>query len=166
MSDERSVNREGLWLRPVIEADKSFLYRLFSETRSQALGAGEWDARLRDQVLRQQYEAHEHYYARMSGELDDHVICLDEISIGRMMVLRLPHAIHLSSIELLPAYRGAGWGTTLVKGLQEEAAYDGKPLHLQVDKQSPAIKFYSRLGFLRLSGTQTHEHLAWVPPVP
>ncbi len=164
--DQSAVNEQALWLRCATEADKTFLRELFSEACLQALGACAWDEHLREQVLQQQYEAHERYYAQISGELEDNVICLDEISIGRMMVLRLPDAMHLSYIELLPAYRGAGWGANLVKGLQEEAASAGKPLHLHVSKQSPAIGFYDCLGFFRISSTQTHEHMAWVPPAP
>jgi hypothetical protein len=52
-----------------------------------------------------------------------------------------------SDIALLPEDCNRGIGTTLLRGLQSEAAASGKPLRIHVERFKLALRPYERLGF-------------------
>jgi ribosomal protein S18 acetylase RimI-like enzyme len=84
------------------------------------------------------------------------VIMLRGQDIGIISVDRQESGIFLSNLELLPAFRGLGIGTALLKTLLEEAQQKGLPLTLQVLKVNPARRLYERLGFVVSGETSTH----------
>jgi len=51
------------------------------------------------------------------------------------------------SIAVLPAHRGQGLGTALLRGLIERVRKDYAALSLSVDPDNRAMKLYERLGF-------------------
>ena len=55
--------------------------------------------------------------------------------------------IRIVDIALLPEFCNRGIGTTLLRGLQSEAAAAGKPLRIHVERFNPAMRLYERLGF-------------------
>jgi ribosomal protein S18 acetylase RimI-like enzyme len=55
--------------------------------------------------------------------------------------------VRIVDIALLPDYCNRGIGTTLLRGLQSEAAAAGKPLRIHVERFNPALVLYHRLGF-------------------
>jgi GNAT superfamily N-acetyltransferase len=61
--------------------------------------------------------------------------------------LRVWASHKIPPIALLPEYCNRGVGTTLLRGLQSEAAAAGKPLRIHVERFNPALRLYERLGF-------------------
>ena len=53
-------------------------------------------------------------------------------------------------IALLPEYCNRGIGTTLLRGLQTEAAAAGRLLRIHVERFNPALRLYARLGFRQI----------------
>jgi len=70
--------------------------------------------------------------------------------------MRSEAAIHIINIVLLPEYRNLGIGTSLLKGLIEEAGRAGKPVRIHVEVFNPALRFYERLGFARIEEKGFH----------
>jgi ribosomal protein S18 acetylase RimI-like enzyme len=78
------------------------------------------------------------------------VILVDGQPAGRLYVSREDDEIRIVDIALLPEYCNRGIGTTLLKGLQSEAAAAGKPLRIHVERFNPALRLYERLGFRQI----------------
>ncbi len=66
---------------------------------------------------------------------------------GRLYVARWAEELRIVDIALLPRFRGRGVGTTLLRGLMDEADAAGKPLSIHVEVNNPARSLYDRLGF-------------------
>ena len=72
---------------------------------------------------------------------------IDGAPAGRLYVLRGDEDIRIVDIALLPAFRGAGLGTRLLRELFDEADRDGKTVSIHVEVYNPARRLYDRLGF-------------------
>jgi ribosomal protein S18 acetylase RimI-like enzyme len=62
---------------------------------------------------------------------------------------------------LLPAYCSRAIGTTLLRGLQSEAAAAGKPLRIHVERFNPALRLYERLGFTPIADRGVYLFMDW-----
>jgi GNAT superfamily N-acetyltransferase len=83
--------------------------------------------------------------------------------VGRLVVERRDHEIRCIDLALLPEYRNAGIGISLIQQLQDYAERAGKPLRLQVIRFSRAVNLFERSGFVRTSETGTHFQMEWLP---
>lgn len=90
------------------------------------------------------------------------VIERDGHRIGRLRVVRTRESILLAGIQLVPAVRGQGVGTTIIGRLQDEARAGDLPLLLSVHRaNADAQRLYARLGFERYSESDTEFFLSW-----
>jgi GNAT superfamily N-acetyltransferase len=62
-----------------------------------------------------------------------------------------PHVVTVDSFYLSARFQNAGLGSAIFKVLLAEADALGKPMRLEVLKQSPADRFYRRHGFAPVS---------------
>ncbi|MFE8598960.1 GNAT family N-acetyltransferase [Archangium violaceum] len=140
--------------RPAAESDGAFLFELYASTRAEELAAWGWSAAQQEPFLRMQWLAQKRgYEARYPAE--GHCILEHEgRPVGRLWVVRGEHELRLVDVTLLPAYRGTGLGTSVLRTLQEEAAAAGKPLWLHVMRNNPALRLYTRLGFTPVSDAE------------
>lgn len=150
-------------LRPATAADDTLLFELYASTRAEELAAWGWSAAQQEPFLRMQWLAQRRgYEARYPSE--GHVVIeLDGRPAGRLWVVRGEHELRLVDVSLLPAYRGRGVGTALLRALQEEAAAAGKPLRLHVTASNPALRLYTRLGFTPVGGTAAEVSPPYLP---
>ena len=81
------------------------------------------------------------------------MILRDGTPVGRLCVHRRPAEICILDIALLPEFRGAGIGGTLLAGLVAEADGAGKLLEIYVEKFNRAQTLYRRLGFVESGDT-------------
>jgi ribosomal protein S18 acetylase RimI-like enzyme len=93
------------------------------------------------------------------------VILVDQQPAGRLYVARWPEEIRIVDIALLPQYRNAGVGTTLLQELQVEAVQAGKPLRIHVEQFNPALGLYRRLGFRVIEDRGVYFLMEWTPPL-
>ena len=66
-----------------------------------------------------------------------------------------------STSRCCPAYCNRGIGTTLLRGLQSEAAAAGKPLRIHVERFNPALSLYHRLGFRQMDDRGVYLFMEW-----
>ena len=84
--------------------------------------------------------------------------------VGRFRVVRTPEQLTLAGIQLLPAYQGRGFGTSLIEGLKAEADRTQLPLRLSVEKDNPrAQRLYERLGCHQIGEDEQEYHLEYRP---
>jgi ribosomal protein S18 acetylase RimI-like enzyme len=158
------VDRAGATLRPERPADAEFLFHVFVHSRASALAQLDWDDPARDALLRMQFRAqHRGYRAQFPNARFDVIEC-DDTPIGRLIVDRCERAIHVVDVALLPEHRGRGVGTSLLRALLAEAAANGTPVTLRVDRDNRARSLYRRLGFATVSEDAIYAAMAWRQP--
>ena len=159
-------------LRAVRRADHPFLLALYGSVRAPELRGCLWSRRQKDAFIADQFWLQQAHYRRAHPAADYWVVDrIDEggawIPIGRLSLDRSESEWHLIELSLLPAERGCGRGTALVRWIQQAAeagAADAVGLHVEIDN-SAAIRLYARAGFGRKpSRFATHAFLRWTPP--
>ncbi|HEX5747398.1 MAG TPA: GNAT family N-acetyltransferase [Archangium sp.] len=136
-----------LTLRPVAESDDPFLFALYASTRAEEMAAWGWSAAQQEPFLRMQWLAQKRGYEARYPSEGHRILEHEGRPVGRLWVVRGEHELRLVDVTLLPAYRGSGLGTSVLRALQEEALAAGKPLRLHVLRNNPALRLYTRLGF-------------------
>lgn len=151
-----------IFLRPVQADDEEFLFELFCQSMDEGLIS--LVAAQRDAILRLQFRAQIETYKAEFPRADHHIIMLDDLMIGRVMVERTSTEHRGVDIALLREYRSGGIGTMLIGELLDEAGNAGKPFRISVVRYNPAIHLYERLGFKTTGETATHLYLEWTGP--
>lgn len=143
-------------LRPVHPDDEAFLFEVYVGTRRDEVATWGWDAAQQEAFLRMQYIAQQRSYQMQCAEAEHCIILQGECPVGRLIVVRTDAEVRLANIALLPEYRNLGLGTTLIAGLQAEAARTGRAVRLQVLRHNRAQRLYERLGFVRVGEDALH----------
>ena len=152
-------------LRPITAGDEEFLYLVYASTREEELARVDWDEAQKTAFLRMQFAAQHQYYQENYLDTTWDVILVDQQPAGRLYVARWPEEIRIVDIALLPQYRNAGVGTTLLQELQVEAVQAGKPLRIHVEQFNPALGLYRRLGFRVIEDRGVYFLMEWTPPL-
>ena len=140
-------NSVNVNLRKVSLADEPFLFKLYASTREDEFSAVPWSDEQLEAFLRMQFDAQQRAYAAQHPQAEYHIILLDDVAAGAIRVNHAEDKIHLVDIALLPEYRDAGIGSSLLKELLADSERSLKTVSLYVLKTSRAIKLYERLGF-------------------
>jgi ribosomal protein S18 acetylase RimI-like enzyme len=151
-------------LRPVVEEDEEFLCRVYGSTREPELALVDWDDTQKQAFVRQQFEAqHRHYHQHYRNTSFD-VILVGGERAGRLYVARWSSEMRIVDIALLPAFRGRGVGTKLLRELQAEAADSGRKVSIHVERFNPAMSLYLRLGFQPVNEGDVYVLMEWRAP--
>jgi len=150
-------------LRPVRDDDEPFLLRVYAGTRAEELAPVPWSPEEKAAFVAQQFAAQTIHYAKHYAGMSADVIVVDDQPAGRLLVDRWPDEIRIVDISLLPAVRGRGVGSMLLRGLIDEAAADGKRVSIHVERENRALSLYERLGFRRIGEHGVYLRLEWDP---
>ncbi|MGB8644869.1 MAG: GNAT family N-acetyltransferase [Anaerolineae bacterium] len=148
-------------LRAARPEDDAFLLGVYASTRTEEMALVPWAGEQKQAFLQMQFNAQRESYRMQFPGAEDQVILQDAVPVGRIIVAREHDRIELMDIALLPAYRGAGIGTTLIRDLQAEAARGDKPLRLYVESYNPAHRLYERLGFSKIGEVTFYDEMEW-----
>ncbi len=140
-------NQSAVTVRPVVREDEPFLYEVYCSSRAYEMALIPWDEAQKDVFLKQQFSAQTHHYLKHYPDAQYQIILLDERPVGRLYVNRSEKEIRIIDVTLLAEYRGAGVGTPLIREIMNEGERTGRAVSIYVDKFSPAIKLFERLGF-------------------
>ena len=91
---------------------------------------------------------------------------MDGQAAGRLIVEPSETAVLIVDVSLLPSFRGAGVGTSVIARLIEEADRRGVPLTCHVEAANPAVLFWRRLGFVPTGGDGAYVALERPCPRP
>ena len=150
-------------LRPERPEDEAFLLDVYGSTRQEELDLTGWNAATREAFVKMQFNAMRQGYAGMFPDGSFNIILLNQQPVGRIVISRGDTEFRVVDMALLPAFRGRGVGTFLLRELLAEAAQAGKPLRLHVLKMSRATRLYERLGFLRFGEEGFYDQMEWRP---
>jgi ribosomal protein S18 acetylase RimI-like enzyme len=132
-------------------SDEPFLRRLILDTIAGELSASAWPEPMRSHLLGVQYTARRHSSRESFPDAASHVIEMDGVNAGWVLVNTMPHEVRLVEIMVLPELRGRGIGVAVLSQLISGAAAAGKPVRLNVNVTNhAAIRFYERLGFCKI----------------
>lgn len=153
-------------LRAASEADRDFLFSVYSSTRDGELAMTDWSPEQKAEFCRQQFEAQDAHYRGHYPDAAYELILDDGKAVGRLYVDRWLKEIRIMEITLLPEARGHGVGGRLLADLQSEARGAGKILSIHVERFNPALTLYSRLGFMLAEDKGVYLLLHWEPAAP
>jgi GNAT superfamily N-acetyltransferase len=151
-------------LRPAVDDDQAFLLAVYAGTRADELALVDWDDARKAAFVRMQFEAQHAYYREQYPDAAFDVILLDGEAAGRLYLNRSPDEIRIVDIALLPDRRGQGIGSVLMARIQDEAAREGKPLRIHVERFNPALRWYEKLGFAPVADRGVYLFLEWRAP--
>jgi ribosomal protein S18 acetylase RimI-like enzyme len=160
---DEHVLPESITLRPVEPADTAFLRDVYGSTRADELALTGWNAAEKDAFVQMQFDAQDHHYRATYSNASFQVILREGRPIGRLYVARGDDEIRIVDIAILPAYRGGGVGTALIAELLGEAQHAGKAVRIHVERDNPALRLYSRLGFRPIAERGVYWFLEWSP---
>ncbi len=150
-------------LRPERDDDRDFRYQLFRDSRQPELAL--LPAPIYQQIMAQQFHAQTVGYRGQFPRARFDIIELDGERIGRIVVDRPGTMVHIVDQALVPARRGRGIGTAILRALMEEARAAGLPLRLEVGSENnAAFRLYQRLGFARIDAQASYTRLEWPAP--
>jgi GNAT superfamily N-acetyltransferase len=92
------------------------------------------------------------------------IVVIDGRDVGAISVHWSGEAALIADLEMLPAWRGRGVGTALIRGVIADADARGLPVTLQVLHGNRARDLYERLGFAVDGETATHTVMRHAPP--
>ena len=145
-------------LRAACDADLAFLFSVYASTRQDELACTGWDAAQTLAFLRSQFELQHNQYHRQFPQASYDVVWLDDQPVGRLYVDRSAQAIHVLDIALLLPYRQRGGGSMLLQAILAEAAAQGLPVELFVERNNPAAAWYRKLGFVLIDDSHGLYH--------
>jgi ribosomal protein S18 acetylase RimI-like enzyme len=151
--------------RPMNDDDSMLLFELYASSRADELSRTGWATPQQRSFFRMQAQNQERYFLRHYDHLDRRTICINGFSAGRLLVDRPSHAITIVDLALLPAFRGRGVGSLLIRCILEEAAELDVPVHLSLPKNSESLKTCERVGFRYADEPGDRLHLVWNPRV-
>lgn len=152
-------------LRPEAAADATFVARLYASTRAAELAPFDLsDAQLAAFLAQQHAAERERERSRhrgggggqrAGGRADGggaaaaaELVLVDDEPVGRLVVARTRGLTRLLDFALLPAWRGGGIGTQLLRALCAEADAAGLPLAVELAGGSAALPLFARHGFV------------------
>jgi len=135
-------------LRPITDADLGFLLQLYATTRADELAQVPWTDEQKAAFVVQQFEAqHTWWQEHYTGARFD-LVLVDGEPAGRLYVDVWAREIRIVDIALMPAYRGGGIGSMLLRRVFAAGDAAGKPVSIHVEVFNPARRLYDRLGFV------------------
>lgn len=134
-------------MRPVRAEDEPFLFEVYASTRADEMALVPWPAEHRAAFLRQQFTAQQQHYQEHYPNAEHLIILADETPVGRLYIDRAANAIMILDVTIMPAQRGRGLGTQLLRDLCAEAATSARPLQIYVETFNRSQTLFARLGF-------------------
>ena len=144
--------------------DEPFLFELYASRRQTEMDALGWPPEVRNALLNQQFHASQGYHTTFPNA-EFQIILVNGVNAGRLIINRTREDLRVVDLALLPHFRNAGVGTSLLRKLFGEAAAIRKPVRLKVDRRSRAEQLYQRLGFVRIAETELHFEMERRAPV-
>jgi ribosomal protein S18 acetylase RimI-like enzyme len=143
-----SLHSSLFTLRSIEDTDLPVLFAIYASSRETELAAATWWSEAEKRAfLRQQFDAQHRYYQEHYHPATFDLFEVDGQPAGRLYVARWENQTRIIDIAFLPAHRGNGTGTALIQSLLEESRQRGVPLTIHVERENPALAWYSRMGF-------------------
>ena len=154
----------SITFRSIGSDDEAFLLKVYASARADELDRVPWNEAQREAFLKMQLDAQHHHYHERYPDAAYEIILVGQQPVGRLYVARLDEEIRIIDITILPEYRNAGIGTSIIESLLAEAAKSEKPVRVYVESFNPSLRLFERLGFIRVGEHGVHFLMEWRPP--
>ena len=142
------------------------MFALYASTRDEEMKLVPWSDSQKHDFLRMQFELQSTHYHNHYPGASYQIILADGRPIGRLYVHRGASQIRVIDIALLPQHRGAGIGWQLMEEVLAEARAAKKTVSIHVERNNPALRLYTRLGFCVLEDKGAYSYMEWRPAAP
>jgi GNAT superfamily N-acetyltransferase len=149
-------------LRPVVAADEPLLLEIYAVTRAEEMAMVPWTKEQQEAFVKMQFVAQQEHYKKLQPDANHDIILSNGRPVGRLYVARTEDKIEIMDITLLPPERNSGIGSSLIKGLMDEAS-PSRPLRIYVETFNPSRHLFKRLGFKVVEQEGIHLLMEWVP---
>lgn len=156
-----AVAPAGLRLRPQTGDDAPFLEALYVSVRWPELAPSGWPDEFKRAFLTDQFRLQTRHYAQAYYDAEFSIVEHGGRAIGRLYLFRGQADHRIVDVSLVPEARGKGFGTALLKAVQEEAAAARKTVSIHVEQFNPALRLYRRLGFVELRPQGPYLLMQW-----
>lgn len=151
-------------LRPTQTNDGDFLLHLYGTTRAEEMALVSWTEEQKNAFLQMQFEAQTKHYLAHYPTAEYYIVQRDDISIGRLILESTKDILLIMDIALLPDFRNQGIGTAILNDLMNRACQNNVSLVLRVEFFNPAIRLYTRFGFVKTREVNSVYHeMVWKP---
>lgn len=137
----------GIALRPISDSDLQFLTALYASTREEELRPVPWPDAVKASFLASQFALQYDHYVKHYPSARYQIVEHEGERIGRLYWARLGSDLRIMDIAILPAWRGRGIGSQLLRALFRLADAEGRSVSIHVEHNNPALALYQRLGF-------------------
>ncbi len=157
------MTRAEIRLRPVGDADRQLLYRIYADTREAEMAVVPWSDDDKERFLHMQFGAQTSYWDEHYPDTERWIVEHHGQPIGRLYLDRRQDEIRIVDIALLTSSRGAGIGRALLEDVLAQAAEAGTAVRIHVEKNNPALRLYHRLGFGVIGDAGVYHLMEWRP---
>jgi ribosomal protein S18 acetylase RimI-like enzyme len=155
----------GISYRAVEAADEPFLREVFASTRAEEMAMVAWDEETKRRFLAHQFDAQHGHYASHFPSAERLVILKDGEAVGRLYLDWEEDFVHIIDIALLPQARGTGAGGAVLADILDTARKANNAVVIYVEKNNPAMRLYSRLGFAKVADEGVYDRMHWQPEI-
>jgi ribosomal protein S18 acetylase RimI-like enzyme len=152
-------------LQPVSESDDPFLFLLYVDTRASEMAVVPWTGAQKQAFLEMQFTLQGASYAKDYPGAQHAVICRDSDPVGRLYLDRSQERFHILDLTVANTCRNQGIGSQVLTKIVQEAERAGKPTTIYLEKFSPALRLFERLGF-RVAAVKDFQVLMERPSAP
>ena len=145
--------------RPMTDEDLPFMAALYGSTRAAELAAVPWPQEAKDAFVSQQFLAQHSHYQTHYPNAEWLVIEREGEAIGRLYIEEWPTQFRLIDIALAPDCQQQGIGRAILEDAIAMARSKSKRLSIHVEKNNPAYRLYTRLGFTVAGDTGVYDLL-------
>ena len=150
-------------LRPVTSEDEPLLFEIYSSTRMEELALVPWSQEQQHAFLESQFKAQQHHYQTYFSNTTHEIIEWNGTAVGRIYIARQKQELTILDVTILPEFRSRGLGEQVVSDLIDEARTKNLPLRIYVEHYNPSVRFFERLGFVKVSEEGLNLLLEWNP---
>jgi len=142
------------------------LFALYASTRDEEMKLVPWPDFQKHAFLRMQFDLQSTHYHHHYPGASYQIILSEGRPIGRLYIHRADNQILLIDIALLPQHRRTGIGSHLLGELLAEARATQKIVAIHVERNNPALRLYTRLGFRIIEDKGVYYYMEWSPTAP
>ena len=167
MDQDRRIEapHETLVLRRERPEDEPFLFRLFAASRTGMLRLAGIPEPTIAHLLSVQHRSQTASYRAAFPVAAFLVVEFDGAPVGRMVEAAEPGGTYIVDVAFLPEMQRRGFGTALVRSLQEKGSPHGRGLRAQVALgNEPSLAMFRKLGFVEAEAPGcAHVDMCWRP---
>lgn len=135
--------------------DNLFIKTLFFQYKMQELQNINIPPNQLNLLLEMQFDAQQTSYKNQFPNAIDYILEIDNIPIGWLQVNNAK-TIHIINIIIHEKYRNKNFGKQVILEIIKWAKRENKKVTLKVDRNNPAQRLYSRLGFITTNSDEIH----------